>query len=131
VSEVRCVVDASAVLAWVFNERGEDTVDRILPYSALSTVNLAEVLYKAAEEGASTNSLPEDLKGYGVTLEPFTVEDARLVEEIKRAARVRGVGLSLGDSCCLATALRLHVAAVGADQAWEALDLAVDIRPFR
>ena len=130
-TERRCVVDASAILAWLFRERGEEVVDKLLPHSVLSAVNLAEVLYRADEEGMSTSTLQRDLEGYGVTVEPFTDEDARRVEEIRRAARRESIRLSLADCCCLATAVRLDLPAVCGDQAWELLRPGVEIHPFR
>jgi PIN domain nuclease of toxin-antitoxin system len=126
-----CVLDASAVLAWLFDERGASTVDKVLSVSALSTVNLAEVLYRADEEGMATGSLEDDLRSLGVAVEPFTAKDAHFVEEIRRVARRSGTRLSLADCCCLATGIRLNLPVVGGDHAWETLRLGVDIRPFR
>ena len=126
-----CVVDASAILAWLFNERGAGTVEKVLEVSALSTVNLAEVLYRADEEGMPTTSLERDLRAIGVSVEPFTVVDARFVEEVRRVARRSRTQLSLADCCCLATGIRLNLPVVGGDQAWESLRLGIDIRPFR
>jgi hypothetical protein len=48
-SVVRCVLDASVVLAWLFGERGGEVVDEMLEHAAISTVNLADVLYRADE----------------------------------------------------------------------------------
>ena len=119
------------MLAWLFRERGEEAVDRILSVSAMSTVNLAEVLYQAAEHGMDVSDLPESLEAYGVTIAPFTAEDAALVREIRAEALRRRFRLSLADCCCLATGVRLNLPVVGGDQAWEALDLPVEVRPFR
>lgn len=126
-----CVVDASAVLAWLFEERGADTVEKVLGVAALSTVNLAEVLYRSDEEGMPTASLERDLRGLGVSIEPFTSEDAHLVEEVRRVGRRVDARLSLADCCCLATGIRLNLPVVGGDQAWERLALGIDVRPFR
>ena len=126
-----CVLDASAVLAWLFDERGATTVEKVLAVGALSTVNLAEVLYRCDEEGMPTASLEGDLQGLGVRVEPFTSEDAHLVEEVRRVARSVNVRLSLADCCCLATGIRLNLPVVGGDQAWERLALGIDVRPFR
>jgi ribonuclease VapC len=126
-----CILDASAVLAWLFDERGASTVERVLSVSALSTVNLAEVFYRADEEGMATGSLEDDLRSLGLAVEPFTAKDAHLVEEVRRVARRSGTRLSLADCCCLATGIRLNLPVVGGDHAWETLGLGVDIRPFR
>jgi ribonuclease VapC len=127
----RCVVDASAVLAWVFSERGSETVEKVLAESAVSTVNLAEVLYRCDEEGMRTDGLEEDLGSLGMALVPFDVADARVAEEVRRAGRREGFRLALGDCCCLATGIRLNLPVVGGDQAWESLRLGIDVHPFR
>lgn len=130
-SERRCVVDASAVLAWLFQEKGEETVDKVLAASALSAVNLAEVLYRADEEGVPTDTIPQDLQGYGLSIVPFTDREARIVEEVRRVARGENIRLSMADCCCLATAIRLNLPVVGGDQAWEVLGLGIGIHPFQ
>ena len=127
----RCVLDASAVLAWLFRERGEQLVDRMLEHGALSTVNLAEVLYRSDEAGMEIEGLEQELKALGLRVVSFTDGDARLVPEIRRAARRERQRLSLADCCCLATAVRLNLPVVGGDQAWESLQLGVDVHPIR
>jgi PIN domain nuclease of toxin-antitoxin system len=126
-----CVLDASAVLAWIFDEHGARTVEKVLAESALSTVNLAEVLYRCDEEGMRTDQLEQDLMGLGLSVVSFEVSDARLAQEVRRAGRREGVRLALGDCCCLATGIRLNVPVVGGDQAWERLRPGVDVHPFR
>jgi PIN domain nuclease of toxin-antitoxin system len=126
-----CVVDASAILAWLFNERGAEVVDRLLDSAALSTVNLAEVLHRCDEEGMATSSLERDLRGLGVAVEPFTAADARIVKDVRRVGRRARTRVSLGDCCCLATGVRMNLPVIASDRAWERLNLAIEIRPFR
>lgn len=128
---VRCVLDASAVLAWVFDERGADIVEKVLGESVLSTVNLAEVLYRCDEEGMNTTGLEEDLGSLGLDLVPFEVADARLAEEVRRVGRHERLRLALGDCCCMATAIRLNLPVISGDRAWERLQLGVEVRLFR
>lgn len=127
----RCVLDASAVLAWLFRERGEQLVDRMLEHAAVSTVNLAEVLYRSDEAGMEIEGLEHDLKALGLRVISFTDGEARLVPEIRRAARRERQRLSLADCCCLATGVRLNLPVVGGDHAWESLRLGVDVHPIR
>jgi PIN domain nuclease of toxin-antitoxin system len=124
-------VDASAVLAWVFDERGSDAVDKVLSVSVLSAVNLAEVLYRCDEDGMNTNTLKQDLVDLGVHMEPFTPADADVVMILRRASRRQNLRLSLADCCCLATADRLNLPVVGGDKAWEVLDTHLRVEPFR
>ena len=128
---VRFVLDASAVLAWLFGERGEEVVDEMLEHTVISTVNLAEVLYRADEEGTATGALQRDLEALGVQVAPFLDEDARRLVEVRRTARRQGARLSLADCCCLATGIRLGLPVVGADQVWTSLRLGVEVIPLR
>jgi ribonuclease VapC len=127
----RCVMDASAVLAWLFQEPGEQLVDRMLEHAAISTINLAEVLYRSDEAGMEITDLERDLGALGLRFVSFTSGEARLVPEVRRAARRGGQRLSLADCCCLATGLHLDLPVVGGDQAWESLRLGVEVHPIR
>lgn len=127
----RCVVDASAVLAWLFDERGAAAVDKVLGVSALSAVNLAEVLYRCDEVGMATQTIERDLEAIGVRMERFGADDAHRVEEVRRAGRRQGVRLSLADCCCLATGIRLALPVVGGDEAWRTLPLGLEVHPIR
>jgi len=127
----RCVLDASAVLAWLFGERGEQVVDRVLEHAALSAVNLAEVLYRSDEAGMRIDHLQRDLEALGLCVVAFIDEDAGLVSEVRRAAQRERQRLALADCCCLATGLRLNLPVVGGDQAWERLRLGIDVHPIR
>lgn len=50
-SDRKAILDASAVLAWVLQGKGWETVEQILPLGAIPAPNLTEVLYKATEKG--------------------------------------------------------------------------------
>ena len=123
------VLDASALLAWLVQERGADVVGELLPRSAISAVNLSEVLYRGWSLGRNVAALPARLGHLGVRVEPFTAEDALIATEI--IARDRRRVLSLADRCCLATATRLGLPAVTDDRAWSTLDLGVRVMTFR
>jgi ribonuclease VapC len=123
------VLDASALLAWLTQERGAEVVGEYLPRAVISAVNLSEVLYRGQARGLSVAALPARLGHLGLRVEPFTATDALLATEIH--ARDRGHRLALADRCCLATAIRLDVPAVTADRAWATLDLGVQVLAFR
>lgn len=113
----RCVLNALAVLAWLLGDLGEQVVDRMLEHAAILTVNLAEVLDRADEEGMATEGLHRDLEALGVRAVPFIDEDARLLVEVRRTTRRQGARLCLADCCCLATGIRLNLPVVGGYQA--------------
>ena len=99
----------------------------------ISTVNLAEVLSRAADRGADPDQLVSELTEArllhgAIAVEPFTTEDAAAVARLR--SETRGVGLSLGDRACLALAQRLNAAVLTADRAWSQVDVGVDVRLF-
>jgi PIN domain nuclease of toxin-antitoxin system len=123
------VLDASALLAWLVQERGADVVGEVLPRAVISAVNLSEVLYRGRSLGRNVATLPARLGHLGLRVEPFTTEDALVATDI--FARDRRRVLSLADRCCLATAIRLGLPAVTDDRVWSTLDLGVRIVAFR
>jgi ribonuclease VapC len=123
------VLDASAVLAWLVQERGAEVVGRYLSGGVISAVNLSEVLYRGQRLGRDVARLPVRLGHLGLRVEPFTAEDALTATGIY--ARDRRHVLSLADRCCLATAVRLELPVVTDDRAWTTLDLGVQVVAFR
>ena len=131
----RVVLDASALLAWVLNERGTQTVDRLLAVGVAPASVMVEVLYRAAEKG---HRLPPDqlyasLLEMGVEVEAITAADVVRAAEVIAASRLgpdRG-SLSLGHGLCIAVAERLHLTVTGGDQYWANVDMAVQFFPFR
>ncbi|MPZ24222.1 MAG: PIN domain-containing protein [Dehalococcoidia bacterium] len=124
-----CVLDSSALLAVLFEEPGGQDIRQRLAQAVLSTVNWSEAAQKFVERGTSFNLTAQRLFGFGLRVEPFTIEDA------ERAATLRpptaALGLSLGDRACLALAERLGLAAFTADRAWARLAIGIDVRMIR
>lgn len=134
----RVVLDASALLAWVLNERGAHTIGKLLPVAVIPAPNLVEVLYRAPERGhrMPASQLQEHALAMGLAVEPFTASDVTRAAELiaySRACRrdAQGDCLSLGDGLGLAVAERIELPITGGDQLWAALPLSVQFMPFR
>jgi PIN domain nuclease of toxin-antitoxin system len=114
---VRCVLDASALLAYLLDEPGKDIVlSAILDDSVMSTVNFAEVVTRYARDGAAPATVADLRRQLPVPLIPL---DAELAEAAGLLYPVASqAGLSLGDRCCLALAAQLGLPALTADRAW-------------
>jgi ribonuclease VapC len=110
------VLDSSAILALLWNEPGVDVVASAIPFSVMSTVNVAEIVTKLTDMGSLSDLFDRALTRAQVEIVPFTDSQARLCGELRRATKSRG--LSLGDRACLALAQERGLTAVTADAAW-------------
>ena len=123
------VLDASALLAYLQDEPGGERVREVLAHSVMSTVNWAEVIGKARDDGVDTRGLKEDLASLGLALEPLSAEQAETAGQIKE--RTRRFGLSLGDRACLALGSDRGETVYTADRAWSQLELDVEVEAIR
>lgn len=124
------VLDASAVLALLHDERGADLVADALDGALLSTANLAEVVGKLVDADVDARPLRGLLANAGVAIEPVSVADAELAGAMRSISR--GKTLSLGDRCCLALTVRSDPPEVlTADRVWARLDLPIRVRLLR
>lgn len=117
------VLDASAILALLKNERGAGKVAGVIADASVCAINQAEVISHFVHLGAPL----DDVRAMLGTL-PYTVvaaDDAMAWEAGTLRAMTSSAGLSLGDRFCLALAKRLGVAAYTADKAWR--DVAVEV----
>jgi PIN domain nuclease of toxin-antitoxin system len=119
------VFDSSALLAYLQSESGATAVrERLIDGGTCSAANWSEVAQKIEASEFSWSGARALLLGFGLTIEPVTVEDA----ESAALQWSRTAPLSLGDRLCLALGWRLEAAIVTCDRAWAELDRVVLIR---
>lgn len=123
------VLDASAVLAYLFEEPGGDIVADVIAGACISTVNLAEVATRVARNGMDPQQLAGDIEDMNVEVAPFAVRDALAAATLE--PDTRRFGLSLGDRACLALGLARRDTVYTADRVWAELDIGVKIIPIR
>lgn len=133
-SDRRVVMDASAIVAWLLNERGAATIGRLLQYAVLPAPNVTESIRTARMRGHAMTSdqLYARLEASCAVVEPFIDADAtRAADLLLFADRQAPARLSLGDALCIAVAERLRLPLVGDDGLWAQLPLEVDFHQFR
>jgi PIN domain nuclease of toxin-antitoxin system len=124
------VLDASAVLAILFQEKGWETLTaELLADSVIGTVNLAEVQCKLIKKGYSPEEAWEDALSVIAIAAPFTSGQAKIAGDL--IAETRKFGLSLGDRCCLALAIALKAPVYTTEQMWRNLKIGVPIHVIR
>ena len=119
------VLDASALLALVLDERGGARVLQYVGSAAMSTVNYAEVLAKLGDGGLPYGIGENLVESLQIQIVPFTEMHAVRTAGLRRTTSHRG--LSFGDRACLALAGLTAATAVTADRAWRDLDVGVDV----
>jgi PIN domain nuclease of toxin-antitoxin system len=123
------VLDSSAVLAVVHDERGSEVVIASLADALLSAVNFAETISKLIERDIAVDVAAAIVQGLGLTIIDF--DRGLAVKAGSLRAQTKHLGLSLADRACLALAERKGVPALTGDQKWSRLDIGIDIRMFR
>jgi PIN domain nuclease of toxin-antitoxin system len=124
------VLDASAMLAVVYEEEGADEVLSRLSSSLILSINFAEVLQKAATAGRDPEQVGGLLRRMTMGVVPF---DHTLASESAALwPLTRHAGLSLADRACLALAGAMGAVAVTADSSWARLSIpSVDVHLIR
>lgn len=123
------VLDASALLALLFDEPGAEAVAAHARGAILSAVNLDEILHKCARRGIARDVVLSAVRRLEVAVHAFDADQA--IASAGLHAIARPLGLSFADRACLALAQRLAVPVLTADHAWAGLDVGIDIRLIR
>ena len=120
------VLDASALLALIFDEKGAARIEALLAEAVIGSVNLSEVIAKLRDKGIDETTIDATLADLGLTVAAFDVEQATIAGKLRTATRAFNV--SLGDRACLALAKQRNCAAVTGDRDWKAFAKALGIK---
>jgi len=128
---VTVVIDSSALIAYLWDEPGADTVHTQLERGLVCSVNFSEVALRLARDGSDPRPFLEDLLDSGLDVLDFTFTCALRLIDIRLEETRRGLALSLGDRCCLATAMAEELPVITADREWARFDDVIDVRLIR
>jgi PIN domain nuclease of toxin-antitoxin system len=117
----KVVLDASALLALIQNEKGADVIKPLLKRAVMSTINVAEVLTTLQRVDIFPKDAITFVADIVQEIVSFDIEQAQCVAELQPF--VRHKGLSLGDRACLALGQKLQAPIYTADKIWGELQI--------
>ena len=123
------VVDASAILALLNQEKGSEEIAQGISNAVISSVNLSEVVAKLAEGGITEKDIEQILVNLSLEVVPFSQEQALTAGMLRPSTKF--LGLSLGDRACLGLGISLNLPVLTTDQVWANLNLGVEVRLIR
>ncbi len=123
------VLDASALLAFLFREPGHELVAPHLEDCCLSTVNLSEVIGRFVRDGHEAEAVLNKLLTTPIEIVPFSAQQAGVAALLLPLGKP--LGLSLADRACMALAMTKNVPVLTADAVWQELDLPIEIKLIR
>lgn len=124
------ILDASALLALLNNEKGNEKVQDIISISVMSTVNISEVVCKLHHKLGLEKEQSKDIVLTLVNrVVDFDTEQSMLCAWLK--PHTQKYGLSLGDRACLGLGILLKKPIYTADTIWSKIDLDCEINLIR
>ncbi|MFM7146885.1 MAG: PIN domain-containing protein [Actinomycetales bacterium] len=124
------LLDASCVLAWLFNEDGAEVVEPVLTTGYITSVNMAEVIRTVDRVTGCGLDCATDIIEAGLTVVPFAWAHLTELSAIEHASPSKRK-LSLGDACCLSYGITQGMDIWTADRAWVKLSLGARITLIR
>ena len=107
------VLDASALLAYLFRETGHRSVEKYVESASIFTVNLSEVAGRLTRDGIDAGLFIQEIQKTSIEIVPFTQAHA-----LYAAKLIPQTQLSLGDRACLALAKERQLSVLIADTVW-------------
>jgi PIN domain nuclease of toxin-antitoxin system len=122
-SHAPIVVDASAVLAFLQEEKGYEQLADIITNALISAVNVAEVFSKLSDLGMPQHEQEAVLALLALEVVTFEKQGALLVGTLR--AKTKTLGLSLGDRACISLGIERSATIYTTDKAWNKIPVEV------
>lgn len=113
------VLDASALLGYLFEKAGCQVVAQYIENACISTVNLSEVAGRLIRDNIDPMPLIQQIGLTSISIVPFTETHALYAANF--ILQTQRYGLSLGDRACLGLAKERRLAVLTADKVWSQL----------
>lgn len=123
------ILDASALLTLLNNEKGAERVSQLLPDAMMSSINLSECIAVLNLVGVPETQARDIFTELIPNIESFDTEQAYACANLR--ALTKDKGLSLGDRACLALGKLKGLPVITADKAWKKVDCGVLVELIR
>ena len=123
------LLDASCILAWVFDEQGATKVEAKLSTAYITSVNISEVIDRLHNRGDDGFGLVQDLVSHGLTVVPFALPHLGSLHILYSA--LNGAKISLGDRCALTYGIHQEMDIWTSDRMWAKLVLPTKVTLIR
>lgn len=117
----KVLLDTSALLALLKKEQGYEIVATIIASSAISSVNLSELVAVLTRAGVLESDIDEIITDLVPEIAPFCENISIKAGKLSKLTQV--YGLSLGDRACLATGDYYQMEIYTADKVWAELKI--------
>ena len=121
------IVDASALLAYLFDESGADVVAELLDTgnALVSSVNYAETVSKLVDRKMPEEVVKTTMDNLGLEAVAYDEQQALLTGLLRKSCL--SYGLSLGDRACLALAKANGLPVMTAGREWKTIPLGLEV----
>lgn len=126
---IKYVLDASCLLALINEENGSDIVQKALPGSVISAVNVSEVVTVLTRIGIPHEKIYSIINNLVHAVIPFDEDQAYIAGHLYAKAQTKG--LSFGDRACLSLGKAKNMPVLTADRPWSEVDCGVDVQLIR
>lgn len=121
----KTVLDSSALLAFINQEKGCEIVEEYLANSIMSSVNVSEVAAVL-----SLVDIPEEIiigiiNDLNIEIINFDLEQSLQTGFLRK--KTKTAGLSLGDRACINLASSKNLTVVTADKVWNKIGLVIEV----
>lgn len=123
------ILDSSALLALIADEKGAETVAHYLSGAKMSTVNISESITTLINKGATFKEAETIVDSLVHDRIAFSDAQSKIAANI--VTDTKKFGLSLGDRACLSLAIMENLPVLTADKIWSNLNLDIKIMLIR
>ena len=123
------VLDASAIIAVLNSEPGEDLVLGSMANGLISAVNYSEVVKKAVERLQERTPIPALLRSYWIEIVPFDEDQAIAAGEL--FGPTKQLGLSFADRACLALGIQRKCKVLTSESRMAEVTLPITVKLIR